>query len=47
MMNALGKINPLKTLADNDQLSAYFHNAIWQPMDMLKDKNFLEELWRF
>ena len=37
---------PLKTLADNDQLSAYFHDGFWQPMDMLKDKNFLEELWR-
>jgi len=37
---------PLKTLADTDQLSAYFHNGFWQPMDMLKDKNFLEELWR-
>ena len=36
---------PLKTLADNDQLSAYFHDGFWQPMDMLKDKNFLEELW--
>ncbi len=36
---------PLKTLAENDQLSAYYHSGFWQPMDMLKDKNFLEELW--
>ena len=36
---------PLKTLAENNQLSAYFHEGFWQPMDMLKDKNFLEELW--
>ena len=36
---------PLKTLAEKNQLSAYFHEGFWQPMDMLKDKNFLEELW--
>ncbi len=36
---------PLKTLAENNQLSAYFHEGFWQPMDMLKDKKFLEELW--
>ena len=36
---------PLKTLAEKNELSAYFHEGFWQPMDMLKDKNFLEELW--
>ena len=36
---------PLKTLAENNQLSAYYHTGFWQPMDMLKDKNFLESLW--
>ena len=36
---------PLKTLAEKDQLSAYYHSGFWQPMDMLKDKNFLEDLW--
>ena len=36
---------PLKSLADNNELSAYHHDGFWQPMDMLKDKKFLEELW--
>ena len=34
-----------KTLAEKNQLSAFFHEGFWQPMDMLKDKKFLEELW--
>ena len=37
---------PLKTLAEKNQLSAFFHKGFWQPMDMLKDKKFLEQLWR-
>ena len=37
---------PLKTLAEKNQLSAFFHEGFWQPMDMLKDKKFLEELWK-
>ena len=36
---------PLKTLAEKNQLSAFFHEGFWQPMDMLKDKKFLEGLW--
>jgi len=36
---------PLKTLAESGQLSAFYHSGFWQPMDMLKDKNFLEGLW--
>ncbi len=36
---------PLKTLANTNELSAYLHNGFWQPMDMLKDKKFLEKLW--
>ena len=27
------------------QLAAYFHRGFWQPMDTLRDKNHLEELW--
>lgn len=37
---------PLKTLASEGQLSAYHHRGFWQPMDTLRDKNQLEELWR-
>jgi glucose-1-phosphate cytidylyltransferase len=37
---------PLQTLAGNGQLSAYHHEGFWQPMDTLRDKNLLEELWQ-
>jgi len=36
---------PLETLANTGQLSAYKHTGFWQPMDTLRDKNLLEELW--
>ncbi len=37
--------SPLETLADEGQLAAYQHAGFWQPMDTLRDKNYLEELW--
>lgn len=36
---------PLETLAQEGQLKAYRHDGFWQPMDTLRDKNLLEELW--
>jgi glucose-1-phosphate cytidylyltransferase len=36
---------PLETLAREGQLEAFFHQGFWQPMDTLRDKNQLEELW--
>jgi glucose-1-phosphate cytidylyltransferase len=36
---------PLETLAREKQLSAYAHKGFWHPMDTLRDKNQLEELW--
>ena len=36
---------PLETLAHTGELHAYFHNSFWQPMDTLRDKQHLEELW--
>lgn len=36
---------PLETLAANGQLSAYAHRGFWQPMDTLRDRVKLEELW--
>jgi glucose-1-phosphate cytidylyltransferase len=36
---------PLETLAKNQQLSIYKHQGFWQPMDTLRDKQHLEELW--
>jgi glucose-1-phosphate cytidylyltransferase len=37
---------PLEGLASDGQLGAYIHNGFWQPMDTLRDKNHLEQLWR-
>lgn len=36
---------PLEKLAHEGQLSAYAHEGFWQPMDTLRDKLKLEELW--
>ena len=36
---------PLLSLASNSDLSAFRHRGFWQPMDTLRDKNFLESLW--
>ena len=37
---------PLATLAEDGELMAYLHNGFWQPMDTLRDKNHLNELWK-
>jgi glucose-1-phosphate cytidylyltransferase len=36
---------PLRNLAATGQLMAYSHRGFWQPMDTLRDKNQLEEMW--
>ncbi len=36
---------PLQTLAAGGNLSCYEHDGFWQPMDTLRDKNYLEDLW--
>ncbi|WP_239615882.1 glucose-1-phosphate cytidylyltransferase [Cohnella mopanensis] len=36
---------PLQELAKQGQLSAFFHEHFWHPMDTLRDKTKLEELW--
>lgn len=36
---------PLMRLAEEGQLMAYEHHGFWQPMDTLRDKHLLEELW--
>lgn len=37
--------DPLMQLAAEGQLMAYQHDGFWQPMDTLRDKHYLEELW--
>lgn len=36
---------PLERLSKNRQLSAYKHTSFWYPVDTLREKNHLEELW--
>lgn len=36
---------PLERLAAQDQLRAFAHDGFWRPMDTLRDKQELEELW--
>jgi glucose-1-phosphate cytidylyltransferase len=36
---------PLERLSREGQLHAYQHDGFWQPMDTLRDKIYLEELW--
>lgn len=36
---------PLEKLATSGRLSAYKHTGFWQPMDTLREKQHLEELW--
>jgi glucose-1-phosphate cytidylyltransferase len=36
---------PLESLARNHQIAAFEHTGFWQPMDTLRDKNYLDELW--
>jgi glucose-1-phosphate cytidylyltransferase len=36
---------PLQELAREGELASYEHGGFWQPMDTLREKNFLEELW--
>ena len=38
--------SPMENLAENGELSAYFHHGFWQPMDTLREKKYLEDLWK-
>jgi glucose-1-phosphate cytidylyltransferase len=40
------EVNLLERLAEDGQLSAYRHDGFWQCMDTLRDKRYLEQLWR-
>ncbi|AIF53730.1 glucose-1-phosphate cytidylyltransferase [Pelosinus sp. UFO1] len=37
---------PMENLAKKNQLVAYKHSGFWQPMDTLRDKDHLEDLWQ-
>jgi len=37
---------PLEKLANAGKLAAFKHHGFWQPMDTLRDKNVIEDLWQ-
>jgi len=37
---------PLEKLSKKHQLAAFKHNGFWHPVDTLRDKKYLEELWK-
>jgi glucose-1-phosphate cytidylyltransferase len=43
--NTIWERKPLEGLANSEQLQAFVHNGFWQPMDTLRDKQHLEDLW--
>ena len=36
---------PLEQLAKSGEMMAYLHHSFWHPMDMLRDKQYLEQIW--
>ncbi len=38
--------DPLQRLAEEGNLAAFHHQGFWQPVDTLRDKMHLEELWQ-
>ena len=43
--NSIWELGPLTQLANMNEIVAYEHKGFWQPMDTLREKNLLEELW--
>ncbi len=43
--DTLWENEPLKRLAEERHLAAYFHTGFWQPMDTIRHKQILEDLW--
>lgn len=44
--SAMLEAAPYENLAKDGQMSAYKHKGFWSPMDTMRDKDYLEELWR-
>ena len=40
------ELDPMKNLAKKKQLIAFKHEGFWQCMDTLREKNYLEKLWK-
>lgn len=37
---------PMENLAKNGEMSSLIHKGFWRPMDTLRDKEYLEDLWK-
>ncbi len=44
--NCIWERTPLEVLTEQGELAAYIHDGFWQPMDTLRDKIYLENLWQ-
>jgi glucose-1-phosphate cytidylyltransferase len=44
--NSIWEKGPLENLAKNKQLNAFKFEGFWYAMDTLRDKNYLEDLWK-
>ncbi len=40
------ELEPMAALAANNQMMAFHHEGFWQPMDTLREKNQLEDMWQ-
>jgi glucose-1-phosphate cytidylyltransferase len=43
--NTIWEKDPLTKMAADGELMAFEHDGFWQPLDTLRDKNYLEDLW--
>ena len=43
--DTLWEQEPMRNLASDGQLKAFCHDGFWQPMDTLREKKLLEDLW--
>jgi len=44
--NTIFERAPMENLAKDQELVAYKHSGFWQPMDTMRDKDYLEDLWQ-
>ena len=42
---AAAKAAPMQRLVDQEQVMAFRHGGFWQPMDTLREKHELEQMW--
>ena len=43
--NQMWEQEPMQKLTKNNQLSGYYHDNFWHPVDTMRDKKFLDDLW--